>query len=272
MKTLFLFNFIQLFFFTNGLISNSTSRQRIFCVIKTFGGNLATRASTVHQTWASRCDKHVFLTAANLTKWNNTVLPILNLHDVSDNYMELSVKVFDALNQIIQEPQPYDFDWLFMADDDTYVIMEHLRELLQHIRKPLAFGHLFVPKNQAPGHLSGGAGYAINTAALRRMLPNLQTSCADWYVPGMEDVYVSRCLQHLNVSLDGAIDGYRHRFYPLEFITMYKMELPKWFSDYNSLQSYPGFDCCSANSISFHYMKREWMHLIEWARYLHADD
>ncbi|CAF5111244.1 unnamed protein product, partial [Rotaria sp. Silwood1] len=256
---LYLFNCILIFFFTIGLISSSSTQQRIYCVIKTFGKNLATRASTIHHTWAHRCDKHIFLTATNLTKWNNISLPILNLYDVSDNYIELSIKVFDALNLIIQQSQPYDFDWLFITDDDTYVIIEHLRQLLYYSIKPLAFGHLFVPKNGAPSHLSGGAGYAINTIALQRMLPNLQTSCPQWYVPGMEDVYISRCLQHLNVSLNGAIDGYHHQFYPLEFLNMYKMDIPKWFSDYNTLKSYQGFNCCSSQSITFHYMTREWM-------------
>ncbi|CAF3411449.1 unnamed protein product, partial [Rotaria sp. Silwood2] len=56
-----------------------------------------TRALTIHQTWARRCDKHIFLTITNLTKWNNISLPILNLYDVSDNYIELSIKVFDAI-------------------------------------------------------------------------------------------------------------------------------------------------------------------------------
>jgi hypothetical protein len=156
-----------------------------------------------------------------------------------------------------------------MADDDTYVIMENLRQLLYQTSRPLVFGHIFAPNNGSSSHLSGGAGYAINTVALQRMLPNLQTTCAEWYVPGMEDVYVSRCLQHLNITLNGAVDGHHHRFYPLEFLSMYSMDFPKWYSDYNTLQSFKGFDCCSSQSISFHYMTREWMNLIEWARYMH---
>jgi hypothetical protein len=244
--------------------------SRIYCVIKTFGRNLATRAWTIHKTWAHRCDKHAFLTASNRSQWTNLSLPVLMIADVSDNYAELSIKVFDALNLIIQQEQPYDFDWLFIADDDTYVIVEHLRQLLYRTSQPLAFGHLFASRNGAPGHFSGGAGYAINSAALMRMLPNLQTTCSEWYIPGMEDVYVSRCLQHLNVTLDGAIDNNdHHRFYPLDFLTMYRMEIPKWFVDYNVLKLYPGFACCSLQSISFHYMSIESMYFIEWARYIH---
>ena len=250
-----------------------SAEVRIYCVIKTFGQNLATRAWTVHRTWAQRCDRHVFLTATNISQWSNISLPIMNLFDVSDNYIELSIKVYDALNMIIKEKQPYEFDWLFLADDDTYVLVEHLRRLLYLTDQPLAFGHLFAVKHGAPAHFSGGAGYAINTAALKRMLPNLQTTCSQWYVPGMEDVFVSRCLQHLNVTLDGAIDSsQRHRFYPLEFIDMYKMAIPKWFSDYNTQKLYPTFHCCSSETISFHYMSLEWMNFIDWARYLHNDE
>jgi len=252
---------------TTGFTQNSSSHQRLFCVIKTFGQNLATRALTIHQTWARRCDKHVFLTATNLTQWNNISLPILNLFDVADNYLELSIKVFDALNIIIQKTD--DFDWLLMADDDTYIIIENLRTLIYPTDKPLAFGHVFAPKTKALPHFSGGAGYVINSVALRRMLPNLQTTCSEWYVPGAEDVYVTRCLQHLNVTLNAALDGLQHRFYPLEFLAMYKMDLPKWFTDYNTMQVYPGFQCCSTRSISFHYMSRELMNMVEWVRYLH---
>ncbi|CAF1050484.1 unnamed protein product [Adineta steineri] len=271
LTNLYLFSFI-FFFLPTDVASESPSHQRIYCVIKTFGQNLETRAFTIHQTWARRCDKHSFLVATNLTRWSNITFPILNLNDVGDNYAELSIKVFDALNVIIQQPQPYDFDWLFIADDDTYVIMENLRLLLQYTSKPLVYGHVFKPKTAAPVHLSGGAGYAINTIALQRMLPNLQTTCSQWYVPGMEDVYVSRCLQQLNITLNAAFDHYHHRFYPVEFLSMYNMDFPQWYVDYNTLESYPGFSCCSPLSISFHYMTREWMNLIEWARYLDDDN
>ena len=264
------FRLILLFLLTTCVYANIPSEQpTLFCVIKTFGKNLATRAVTIHQTWARHCDKHVFLTATNLSQWNDIALPILNLFDVGDNYLELSIKVFDALNSIIQKPM--NFDWLLMADDDTYVIMENLRPLLSRTSEALAFGHLFKPNNGAPGHFSGGAGYVINKIALQRMLPNLQTTCAEWYVPGMEDVYVSRCLQHLNVTLNGAVDGRHHQFYPLDFLTLYRMDIPKWFADYNALKAYAEFDCCSSKSISFHYVTRESMNLIEWTRYLRHD-
>lgn len=265
-----LFRLILLFVLINFVFSDLTATPvKIYCVIKTFGQNLATRALTIHQTWARRCDEHVFLTATNLSQWHNIALPILNLFDVGDNYLELSIKVFDALNIIIGKPM--DFDWLLMADDDTYIIMENLRELLYPTSEPLAFGHLFAPNNGPRQHFSGGAGYAINRVALERMRPNLQTTCAEWYMPGMEDVYVSRCLQQLNVTLNGAVDGLHHQFYPLEFLSLYKMDMPKWFKDYNQLKPYPEFECCSTKSISFHYVTRETMNLIEWTRYLHAE-
>lgn len=252
--------------------SFETSEVRIFCVIKTFGKNLPTRASIVDETWAKRCDKRVFLTAANSSEAENTSLQLLKLHDVSDSYVELSIKVYDALNLIMKQ-QPYDFDWLLLADDDTYVIIEHLRRILHVTEKPLAFGHLFAVRQETTEHLSGGAGYAINVPALKLMLPDLQTTCADWYMPGMEDVYVSRCLQHLNVTLDGAIDSSgRHRFYPLSLMDMYSLNIPDWFTDYNKMKFFPGFDCCSKEAISFHYVSTELMNLIEWARYIHDDD
>lgn len=246
---------------------------RIFCAIKTFGANLLTRAWTVHKTWAQRCDGHVFLAASNGSRTINSSLPILMINDVADNYRELSVKVFHGLNHIIQLPQPYTFDWLFVGDDDTYVIMEHLRQLLFHTSEAVALGHIFAPNKSKSIHFSGGAGYVISTAALRRMLPDIRTTCAQWFHPGIEDMYVTRCLQHLNVTLNGAIDEDRrhHRFYPIDHMNLFQMNIPPWYLDYNTLQALPGFDCCSLESISFHYVSIEVMNLIEWARYLYDE-
>lgn len=246
---------------------------RIFCAIKTFGANLLTRAWTVHKTWAQRCDGHVFLAARNESRTTNSSLPVLTIDDVADNYRDLSVKVFHGLNQIIKQPQPYKFDWLFVADDDTFAIMEHLRSILFHTSEAVALGHLFVPKKSNATHFSGGAGYVINTAALRRMLPDIRNTCAEWYLPGYEDVHVTRCLQHLNVTLNGAIDEDRrhHRFYPIDPVNLFVMNIPAWYHDYSTLPVLPGFDCCSIESISFHYIPVDMMNLIEWARYLYDE-
>ncbi|CAF0943711.1 unnamed protein product, partial [Didymodactylos carnosus] len=130
----------------------------------------------------------------------------------------------------------------------------------------VAFGHLFAPK-RAKTHFSGGAGYVFNTPVLTLMNPSLQETCGEWYVPAMEDVQMSRCLQQLNVPLNDSHEFNLHRFYPLSFTSLYKSEFPQWYADYNTLPIYDGYDCCSSNAISFHYTPPETMNLIDWARY-----
>ncbi|QQP41194.1 Uncharacterized protein FKW44_015482 [Caligus rogercresseyi] len=56
------------------------------------------------------------------------------------------------------------------ADDDTYVIVENLRYLLQNYSSsdPLHFGCRFKPFTKS-GYMSGGAGYVLSREALDRL-------------------------------------------------------------------------------------------------------
>ena len=54
-----------------------------------------------------------------------------------------------------------EFDWFLKTDDDTFMVIENLRELLRSFdtKEPLHFGHHF---KALGGYFSGGAGYVLS--------------------------------------------------------------------------------------------------------------
>ena len=64
-----------------------------------------------------------------------------------------------------------EFDWFMKADDDTFVIIENLKSLLEDYdtNTPIHFGHHF---KYLGGYFAGGAGYVLGREALRRFVVN----------------------------------------------------------------------------------------------------
>ena len=63
-------------------------------------------------------------------------------------------------------------DWFLKADDDSYIIIENLKAILQQHNPlvPIQFGCRFRLQFAKKGYMSGGAGYVLSREALKRFV------------------------------------------------------------------------------------------------------
>ena len=131
-------------------VSPSLKRPRVLCLILTIPENLATRARAVNATWGARCDGYFFITELPLHQLTFDVLrlaqqlPIAPINNIKPGYLHLTQKTTLAF-LFAYEHYAKEFDWFLKADDDTYVLMEHLRDFLstQNTSTPVTFGYNF---------------------------------------------------------------------------------------------------------------------------------
>lgn len=121
---------------------------RVCCLVSTTPKNFLTRARAVNATWGTRCDKLLFITEyrnANMTleqKEFAQQLPIAPIENIAVGYGRLTQKSILAF-LFVYKKYYNDFDWFIKADDDTYLIMENLKDFLrkQDTSKPVTFGY-----------------------------------------------------------------------------------------------------------------------------------
>ncbi|XP_023340858.1 glycoprotein-N-acetylgalactosamine 3-beta-galactosyltransferase 1 [Eurytemora carolleeae] len=241
---------------------------RLLCLILTQPSSLKDRGQAVFDTWGSRCTFLYFLSTESTE--GDHGLPILH-NTAQETYGNLWSKTKYGF-QFAQEHLIEQIDWVMKADDDTYVIMENLHQMLSKHdpEEPTFFGgHFSALVDQ--GYMSGGAGYILSRKAVElvvtKAFPN-ETLCraSD---DGTEDVEMGWCLSKIGVKPTMSRDSKKNEetFFPLHVWDMMTVKNDSWLYSYMSRKPTLGFACCSEYPISFHYISTQGMYEMEYLIY-----
>ena len=167
------------------------------------------QAIHIKNTWGSHCDKLLFMSSQEDADLGAVAL------NITEGRQKLWGKTKRGF-QYCYEHHREEFDWFLKADDDTFMVIENLKELLRPIdtNEPIHFGHHF---KYLGGYFAGGAGYVLSRETLRRFVEEGMTnsSLCQASDDGDEDVNMGACMRKLKVKHgDSRDEKKRKRFFP----------------------------------------------------------
>lgn len=211
---------------------------------------------------------------------SKTLLPFARLRNTSCNIAFGFHRQKTRANwKFIHDNYIDDYDYFVFGGDDYYLVVDNLREYLAsyEIRNisergvPLYLGRRFMMQGNVDDiYNSGGPSYILNRQALKILYAHFEKPCCK---PNMaqfyEDLLIARCLRcvHPPVHAYDTRDAKgRERFLPftpgahltykVQNMTKLKRKhkkAPDWYHQY-SIDLKPGFDCCSPQSIGYHFV------------------
>ncbi|XP_059488082.1 glycoprotein-N-acetylgalactosamine 3-beta-galactosyltransferase 1-like isoform X2 [Neocloeon triangulifer] len=224
-------------------------KVRVLCWVMTAPENHEEKAVHVKATWGRHCNKLIFISNKEGVKtgreglWSKTVAAFKYVHEnCSDEY-----------------------DWVMKADDDTYVVVENLRKMLLPYppKDPHYFGFRF--KTHTPvGYMSGGGGYVLSKEAVRRVV-------TEGFDGKIKDCRLSTDTNAEDVNMGDSRDALgRNRFFPFDPQQHTHVDTSArgwWYWDYIWWPTEEEVDNCSDEVVSFHYLDKFKMYMMEYLVY-----
>eukprot|EP01035_Chromulina_nebulosa_P017657 gene17657-23244_t len=246
-------------------VESYNTAYRIFCGVYTMESSHSTNVQATRETWGKKCDGFV----AFSTK-DDPNIPSVNIThegpELYDNMWQKSRSIWKYIAKNFKN----NFDYFLLGGDDMFYIIENLRYYLgssevidlKEKGKGMFLGRRFFPPKQKVFN-SGGAGYIIDRVSLEVLENNIDTpKCFPHQRGFWEDVNIANCLKVSAeiLPIDTRDSSERERFHPFTPGSHLTYRIPQgnndWYPKYNpNLKE--GFDCCSSDSISFHYAKHE---------------
>ena len=169
----------------------------------------------------------------------------------------------------IYENHTNDADWFIKTDDDTYLVLENLRDFLSkyNTSEPHYFGRYF---KGIGGYNSGGAAYVFSKRTLKDFYDLLKDPEKCTIKDPNEDVAVGACLRNAPIKTipgDTRDEYQKETFHPLKPIDHFNLPANSWLRGHDRWENRDGKDCCSDHSISFHYISNKEMYIMDYLIY-----
>lgn len=165
-------------------------RERLFVGILTSKSTINTLGVAVNRTISHHLDTVVFFTGMR-----NRKVP-RGMFVVTHGDERLIWNIFQTIKYIL-EHYVHEYDWFYLAQDDTYTEADRIKQLVAHlsIDRELYMGspEEFIGGEMEGRYCYGGFGYILSRALLLRLKPFLE-NCRNDILSARPDEWLGRCI------------------------------------------------------------------------------
>jgi hypothetical protein len=248
-------------------LSTTMRSSKLLCAIYTHDKAHA-RIRGIVETWGWRCDGFFAASTKTVDDPLDEGFGAIDLpHEGKEYYENMWQKTRSIWGYI--HDNYLDYEYFFLAGDDTHLIVENLRSYLDNLDigkdKPLYLGQ-WIPHPISKGvngyYLGGGSGYVLNRHAVRLVVETSFPECHVHNRAAAEDRFLSDCFRGIGITGNTSVDATGaqtfHGRKPHDIATdtghkgFWKAIYQFWGELYGRKS---GFDLAAKYSISFHHLK-----------------
>lgn len=187
-------------------------RERLFVGIITSKNTINTLGVAVNRTIGHHLDNVVFFTGTR-----NRKIPH-GMNVVTHGDERLIWNMFQTIKYIL-EHYITEYDWFYLAQDDTYTQADRIKALVGHLSmdRVLYMGspEEFIGGEMQGRYCYGGFGYLLSRSLLLKLQPFLE-NCRNDILSARHDEWLGRCIiDYANTNCVEEFEGQRYYYYEM---------------------------------------------------------